>query len=100
MSGGATTSRITYALNEFAPVCDCVIEMAIGQSVGGIAMPVPPIVLGGWQVPGGTSLDISAEVLARFGAPQVGQRAFALVRRQTLEGYRSAPTAIAVDVVA
>jgi len=99
VSCGDVASVITYPANEFGASYDCVIELAIGQSVGAAAMPIKPMVIGGWQVPGGTSLDISDEVLARFGSVQVGQRAFARVYRQTVEGYRSAARAIASDVV-
>lgn len=100
VSEGDVSSVITYDVTEFPSPFDCVIEMAIGQSVGAAAMPAPPLLLGGWQVPGGTSLDISAEIEARFGQVQIGQRAFARVYRQTTEGYRSAAFGIQSDVVA
>lgn len=99
VSAGDVDSVITYPANEFGAAFDCVIELAIGQSVGAAAMPIKPMVIGGWQVPGGTSLTITDEVLERCGNVQVGQRAFARVYRQTAEGYRSAPSAIASDVV-
>jgi len=100
LSAGALTSQITYALNTFDPTYDCIIDMCLGQSIGAIAKPAKPLALGAWQTPAGTSLDISAAVASAFATLQVGQRAFAEIFRQHYLGYRSAPTAIAVNVVA
>lgn len=100
VSAGAQTSQITWTGALFTTSWDCIIEMAIAQSIGTTIRPLKPLLLGAWQAPGGTTLDISAAIADRFSTPQVGQRAFAEVSRQVTTGYRSAPFAIAVDVVA
>jgi hypothetical protein len=100
VSVGAVASEITYAGGTFDPSYDCIINMCIGQSVGAAAKPQTLLCLGAYQTPGGTSLDISADVAAQFGGVRVGQRAFAEIFRQNVLGYRSAPTAMAADVVA
>jgi hypothetical protein len=100
VSAGAPTSQITYPLFTFEPTFDCVIEMAIGQSIGAIAKPITPLLLDGYQTPGLTSLDISAAIAERFTLPALGQKAFAEVSRQRVTGRRGAPYAISVDVVA
>jgi hypothetical protein len=99
VSASAVTSRITYAVNTFDPDYDCTIHMCIGQSIGAMAKPLNPLCLGAWQLPPGTELDISAAIVTSFATLQVGQRAFAEISRQNLEGYRSAPTAMAIDVI-
>jgi hypothetical protein len=100
ISAGAVPSVITYADGTFGVSHDCIIDMCLGQSIGAIAKPMKPLCLGAYQTPGGTSLDISAEVAAAFATPHAGQRAFAEISKQYITGYRSAPTAMASDVVA
>jgi len=100
VSAGAVASQITYAADTFTPSHDCIIDMCLGQSIGAIAKPLKPLCLGAWQTPGGTSLDISAAVDAAFATVQVGQRAFAEISKQHILGYRSAPTAMATNVIA
>jgi hypothetical protein len=100
VSAGDVASEITYALNEFGPAFDCFIKLCIGQSTGAYSMPVKPTCLPGWQIPGASPLDISTEVNDAFPTLQLGQKAFAEIYRQTGEGYRSSPFAIAADVVA
>lgn len=99
VSAGAATSEITWTGAQFGASYDCIIDMCLGQSIGAIAKPVKPLCLGAYQTPGGTSLDISAEVAAVFATVQVGQRAFVEIFRQNTLGYRSAPTAMASDVI-
>ena len=100
VSAGAVTSQITWTGPLFTTSWDCIIEMALAQSIGTAIRPLKPLMLGAWQAPGGTSLDITAAIAARFSTPQVGQRAFAEVSRQVTTGYRSEPYAIAIDVIA
>lgn len=100
VSISALPSVITYALNEFDPDYDCVIKLALGPSIGALAKPLTPLFLKGSQVPAGTSIDISTELADRFGPLSLGQKAFAEVTRQELWGRRSAPYAIAIDVIA
>jgi len=100
VSEGAATSEITYAAGTFGVSYDCIIHMTIGQSIGAAAKPAKPLCLGAWQTPAATSLDISSEIAAEFGSVQIGQRAFAEIFRQAVTGYRSAPTAMAADVIA
>jgi len=100
VSAGAVTSQITFPDGTFTPSYDCVIFMALAQSIGATAKPLVPRFLDGYQTPPNAPLNISASVAAAFGSVQVGQRAFAEVCRQATTGYRSAPTAIAIDVIA
>jgi len=100
VSAGAVASEITYAAGTFTPDFDCVILLALAQSIGAYSTPGPPVLITAQQVPAGTSLDISDDIAARLGTPIVGQKAFAFVYRQNLEGYRSAPTSLTASVIA
>lgn len=100
VSAGAATSEITYDLGEFSPDYDCIINLAIGGSTGAAAIPITPLLLKGAQTPAGTSLSFDTELTDRYGLLAVGQRAFARITRQTLEGYRSAPSSINANVIA
>lgn len=100
VSAGAVTSQITWTGALFTTSWDCIVQMALAESIGTTTRPLKPLLLAAWQTPGGTSLDISAAIANRFSTPQIGQRAFAEVSRQQILGYRSAPFSIAVDVVA
>jgi hypothetical protein len=100
VSAGAVTSQITYAAGTWGTDSDCIIDMCIGQSIGAAAKPLNPLCLCAHQLPAGTALDISANIANCFGSVQLGQRAFAEISRQHRLGYRSAPTAMAIDVVA
>jgi len=100
VSAGASTSFISYLANTFDPDYDCTIEMTIGPSIGAVAQPIKPLLLIGKQTPAGISLTFDTELAARFGSVVVGQKAWANIYRQNLEGYRSAPTSMSIDVEA
>jgi len=100
VSAGAVPCAITYAGGEFDPTYDCVIQLALANSIGPIVKPITPLILKGAQTPPGTSLDFTTELADRFGPVTIGMKAFAEVCRQELWGRRSAPFAISVHVVA
>jgi len=100
VSAGAAASQITYPASEFGPDYDCIIELNLSTSVGTYAPSIPPVLIGGFQIPGASPLDFSPELAPPYPLIQVGQRAFAHVYRQSSEGYRSSPTSAAADVVA
>ena len=100
VSVGAVSSRITYGAGEFTPTYDAVVLMWIMNSVGPAVAPTRRKLLIASQVPGGTELVFTAEVVALFGALNTSQKAFGLVHRQTVDGMRCAGTSIAIQVVA
>lgn len=100
LSEGAVSSQITYALGTFSPSYDCILYIALGQSIGATALPLKMTFLDAYQTPAGTALDISTALAAVIGALHVGQKGFAHIFRQVTTGYRSAPTAIDTDVIA
>jgi hypothetical protein len=100
VSVGAVASEITYASGTFEPDYDCIIQMAMGQSVGAVAKPLKPGCLVATQGPGLTGTSFDSELAAVFGPLCIGMRAFAEVHRQREDGHRSAGFAIASNVVA
>jgi hypothetical protein len=100
VSAGAVASKVTYGAGTFTPLYDLVVEMSLGATLGRQVAGSAFYVIAVAQVPAGTEYDVTAGIVARWGIVAVGQRAFLRVYRQNLEGYRSAPTAVTVDVVA
>jgi hypothetical protein len=100
VSCGAETSIIGYATNTFGPTYDCVIFMWIANTIGPGVAPTRRKLLIAAQVPGGNLLDFSAQVAALFGSLNAGQRAFAVIHRQTVDGMRCSGTSMNVQVIA
>lgn len=95
---GTTDSTITYPAVEFGPTYDLILGCRIIQTTGPTALAHNFAVILEEQVPGGTTVTFQDELEDYFGTIIDGAKGFAHVYRQSLEGQRSAATAINQDV--
>lgn len=99
VSAGVEDCTIEFDEGTFDPDYDCVIGTVLGQSIGALSLPAPVVYTASYQTPLHPSLNFTDALFARWGNPQVGQRAFIAIVRQSLEGYRSLPAFFIADVI-
>jgi len=98
IDGHPSHCELTWTVNPFGASYDCIIECSLARGQGAT------VARGPWkqvfiaQSPSSSPVDFSVGFATRFGSAWPGQRVFVRVYRQNLEGYRSAATALTVDV--